>query len=54
MNQPQVFPAPGGQDPVSSFSQWGNPFSQASRRGSRPVPIKNKGPTSQNQRKLVT
>ena len=53
MNQPQVFPAPGGQDPVSSFSQWGNPFAQAGRRGSRPVPMNSGGPASQNQRQFV-
>lgn len=53
MNQPQVFPAPGSQDPLSSFSQWGNPFSQAQRRGSRPVPMNSGGPAVQNQRQFV-
>ncbi len=53
-NRSDVFPAPGGQDPLSSFSQWGNPFSQARSRGSRPVPMNSAGPSSrQAQSQLV-
>jgi hypothetical protein len=53
MSQFQVFPTPGSQDPVSQFSQWGNPFSQARSRGSRPVPLNSGGPSNQAQRQFV-